>query len=394
MGVRGWLPLIGLSLSVFIFNMSEFMPIGLLTGISADFGVSESRVGLIISVYAWAVAILSLPVMLLLKKMEYRRMLLMCVLVFVVFQFLSGVSTGYYMLMAARIGVAVSHAVFWSIATPLAVSVVDPRYHNLAIGAIATGTSIAMIVGLPMGRVIGLALGWRMTFITMAAAAFAIFVLLALVFPRRENPGTFTVKRLPEIFRNRIVVSIYAIIAISVTGYYTAYSYIEPFLQQVAGMSDMMITVSLAIFGVAGIVSSIIFSRIYAKTRFPYIFTCIFMSAAVLLVFRASAEMMFTAVLACAVWGLVVTAFNVCLQNEIMAYSVSDAVPVTMSLFSGIYNAGIATGSIVGGVVTDTVGVGDIGYVGGLFILVGSIIAGLVLIPLIKKRDRDRMASA
>ncbi|MBE6527247.1 MAG: MFS transporter [Thermoplasmata archaeon] len=394
MGVRGWLPLIGLSLSVFIFNMSEFMPIGLLTGISADFGVSESRVGLIISVYAWAVAILSLPVMLLLKKMEYRRMLLMCVLVFVVFQFLSGVSTGYYMLMAARIGVAVSHAVFWSIATPLAVSVVDPRYHNLAIGAIATGTSIAMIVGLPMGRVIGLALGWRMTFITMAVAAFAIFILLALVFPRRENPGTFTVKRLPEIFRNRIVVSIYAIIAISVTGYYTAYSYIEPFLQQVAGMSDMMITVSLAIFGVAGIVSSIIFSRIYAKTRFPYIFSCIFMSAAVLLVFRASAEMMFTAVLACAVWGLVVTAFNVCLQNEIMAYSVSDAVPVTMSLFSGIYNAGIASGSIVGGIVTDTVGVGDIGYVGGLFILVGSIIAGLVLIPLIKKRDRNRMASA
>ena len=394
MGVRGWLPLMGLSLSVFIFNMSEFMPIGLLTGISADFGVSESRVGLIISVYAWAVAILSLPVMLLLKKMEYRRMLLMCVLVFVIFQFLSGISTGYYMLMAARIGVAVSHAVFWSIATPLAVSVVDPRYHNLAIGAIATGTSIAMIVGLPMGRIIGLALGWRMTFITMAAASFAIFILLALVFPRRENPGTFTVKRLPEIFRNRIVVSIYAIIAISVTGYYTAYSYIEPFLQQVAGMSDMMITASLAIFGVAGIVSSIIFSRIYAKTRFPYIFTCIFMSAAVLLVFRASAEMMFTAVLACAVWGLVVTAFNVCLQNEIMAYSVSDAVPVTMSLFSGIYNAGIATGSIVGGMVTDTVGVGDIGYVGGMFILVGSIIAGLVLIPLIKKRDRDRMASA
>ncbi len=394
MGVRGWLPLIGLSLSVFIFNMSEFMPIGLLTGISADFGVSESRVGLIISVYAWAVAILSLPVMLLLKKMEYRRMLLMCVLVFVVFQFLSGISTGYYMLMAARIGVAVSHAVFWSIATPLAVSVVDPRYHNLAIGAIATGTSIAMIVGLPMGRVIGLALGWRMTFITMAVAAFAIFILLALVFPRRENPGTFTVKRLPEIFRNRIVVSIYAIIAIAVTGYYTAYSYIEPFLQQVAGMSDMMITASLAIFGVAGIVSSIIFSRIYAKTRFPYIFTCIFMSAAVLLVFRASAEMMFTAVLACAVWGLVVTAFNVCLQNEIMAYSVSDAVPVTMSLFSGIYNAGIASGSIIGGVVTDTVGVGDIGYVGGMFILVGSLIAGLVLIPLIKKRDRNRMASA
>ena len=73
MSGRQWLPLIGIALSVFIFNMSEFMPIGLLTAISDDFSISESKAGLIISVYAWAVAILSLPIMLLLRKMEYRR---------------------------------------------------------------------------------------------------------------------------------------------------------------------------------------------------------------------------------------------------------------------------------------------------------------------------------
>ena len=76
MAFRQWLPLIGLTVSVFIFNMSEFMPVGLLTSIGDDFGTSESQTGLIISFYAWAVAICSLPLMLLLRRVIYRPMLL------------------------------------------------------------------------------------------------------------------------------------------------------------------------------------------------------------------------------------------------------------------------------------------------------------------------------
>ena len=72
MSPRQWLPLISIAICVFIVNMSEFMPIGLLTDIATDFEVSESSAGLLISIYAWAVAILSLPIMLVLRKMEFR----------------------------------------------------------------------------------------------------------------------------------------------------------------------------------------------------------------------------------------------------------------------------------------------------------------------------------
>ena len=394
MGIRKWLPLMGISIGVFIFNMSEFMPIGLLTGISSDLGVSESSAGLIISVYAWAVALLSLPIMLLLRKMEYRRMLLLCVLLFTVFQALSGLSSDYWMLMASRIGVAVAHSIFWSIATPLAVRVVEPRLTKLAIGAVATGTSIAMIVGLPLGRVIGLALGWRASFLTMAVMSLAVLVMLIAVFPRIENPGTFTLKRVPEIFRNRIVVTIYVVVAVSVTGYYTGYSYIEPFLGEIAGLSDTMITVALTVFGLAGILGSILFNRIYGTTRFPYIIGSIGMSGVVLLTIRFMASGQGTSLIACAAWGLFVTSFNVCLQHEIMRASPIDAVAIIMSLFSGIYNVGIAMGSIIGGVVTDTVGVGDIGFVAGAFLLAGAAISAFVLVPGLKAHDRDRRNTA
>jgi DHA1 family L-arabinose/isopropyl-beta-D-thiogalactopyranoside export protein-like MFS transporter len=394
MSGRQWLPLIGIALSVFIFNMSEFMPIGLLTAISDDFSISESKAGLIISVYAWAVAILSLPIMLLLRKMEYRRMLLMTVVLFAVFQFMSGISTSYWMLMASRLGVAVAHSVFWSIAAPLAVRVVDREHQKVALSLIATGTSLAMVIGLPLGRVIGLALGWRMAFIAMALAAAAVLVMLAIVFPRVENPGTFTVRRLPEIFRNRVLMGIYLVIAVYVTGYYTAYSYIEPFMLQTAGMSENMITVALIIFGLAGLIGSVLFTKKYGSARYAFIMSALTFSSLSMLALAAAAELEIAVLLLVILWGMSHTMFNISFQNETLHASQQDSAAIAMSLQSGIYNVGIAMGSILGGAVTDNLSVGDIGYVGGILCMAAAMFTAVVLIAAMKRRDASGAAGA
>ena len=384
---RQWLPLIALVICVFIVNMSEFVPIGLLTDIATDFSISESSAGLLISMYAWAVAILSLPIMLALRKMEFRRMLLMCITLFAFFQILSGLSNSYWMLMASRIGVAVAHSIFWSIATPLAVRIVPAHLQKLAISAVATGTSVAMIVGLPLGRIIGLALGWRMTFVVIAIVSIMALALLVLVFPRLENPGTFTLRKLPDLFRNKVLVGIYVMLAIYVTGYYTGYSYIEPFMYQVAGMSDIMVTVVLTVFGLAGIVGSILFTKFYDRTRFRFMMMALLGAATCLLLLRPSVLSLATVILVCAFWGLFATSFNVTFQNEALRVSPSDASAISMALFSGIFNVGIAMGSIIGGWVTDGPGVGNIGYVGAAFVIVAIVITALYIIPKMRARE-------
>ena len=384
---RQWLPLIALVICVFIVNMSEFVPIGLLTDIATDFSISESSAGLLISMYAWAVAILSLPIMLALRKMEYRRMLLMCIALFVIFQVMSGLSNSYWMLMVARIGVAVAHSIFWSIATPLAVRIVPAHLQKLAISAVATGTSVAMIVGLPLGRIIGLALGWRMTFVVIAIVSIMALALLVLVFPKLENPGTFTLRKLPDLFRNKVLVGIYVMLAIYVTGYYTGYSYIEPFMYQVAGMSDIMVTVVLTVFGLAGIVGSILFTKFYDRTRFRFMMTALLGAATCLLLLRPSVLSLTTVILVCAFWGLFATSFNVTFQNEALRVSPSDASAISMALFSGIFNVGIAMGSIIGGWVTDGPGVGNIGYIGAAFVIVAIVITALYIIPKMRARE-------
>ena len=391
---RQWLPLIGLTLCVFVFNMSEFMPIGLLSDISADFGISEAQTGMIISIYAWAVAILSLPLMLLLRRMQYRMMLLMCVGLFAAFQFLAGVANSYWMLVFARLGVAVAHSIFWSIASPLAVRVVAPELQKLALSMIAAGTSIAMIIGLPLGRVIGLALGWRMSFIVIALASVAILMLLVAVFPKVDNPGTFTLRRLPDIFRNRVLVGIYVMLAIYVTGYYTGYSYIEPFLAQTAGMSETMITVALTVFGLAGIGGSMLFTKVYDRTRYRFIAMALIGSAVCLALLLPSTVSMVCVLAVCTMWGFFATSFNISFQNETLRASPSDATAISMSLFSGIFNVGIAMGSIIGGAVTDHGSVDHIGFVGSAFVIVATVIALTYVFRMMKRRDAEKSANA
>ena len=129
MTARHWAALIGLTLAAFIFNTSEFVPIGLLSDIARDFGKTESETGLLISVYAWCVALLSLPLMILASRMEMRRLMLCLAGAFAAFQCLSWASGSYAMLMASRVGVACCHSVFWSIVSPMAVRLV-PSGHT------------------------------------------------------------------------------------------------------------------------------------------------------------------------------------------------------------------------------------------------------------------------
>lgn len=115
---RNWLPLLGLTCSAFVFNTSEFIPIALLTDIAADFSTTEAHAGLLISVYAWVVMLLSLPLMLLTSKVNLRTLLLVVMTGFAIFQVASSLSSSYALLMFSRIGVACTHAIFWSIVSP------------------------------------------------------------------------------------------------------------------------------------------------------------------------------------------------------------------------------------------------------------------------------------
>lgn len=383
-GVRAWLPLLGLTFSAFIFNTSEFVPIGLLTGIANDFQITEAHAGLLITIYAWVVAIASLPLMLMVSKMEFKRLLLSVFALFIVSHLLSSVATGYYTLMISRIGVACSHAIFWSIASPLAVKIAPEGKRSLALSFIVSGSSIATIVGLPLGRVIGLLVGWRTTFFCIAVLSILVFLFLVFVFPKVPNPNPVSLQKVPGLVKTPSLVALYLLTVVAITGHFTGYSYIEPFMGQVAHLPNSLITFILTIFGAAGIFGSIVFSKMYDKYAVAFINVAVYGITLFLLLLHLASFTTETTLLHCVLWGISITAFNLAFQALVIQLA-PEATAIAMSIYSGIYNVGIGGGALIGGCTCTHLSITWIGYVGGAISFVAALYCSFHFLPLLRK---------
>lgn len=363
---KPWFPVVGLTISAFIFNTTEFAPISLLTDIANDFNISEAHAGLMMTVYAWVVASLSLPLMLLTKDMERRHLLLLLFALFIASHLLSAIAWSFWILMISRIGIAFSHAVFWSITASLTYRLAPEGKKTRALGILATGTSLAIVLGLPLGRIIGQSLGWRATFGCIAILAFLMLFVLMKVLPLLPSVNAGSLKSLPLLVKRPALMGVYLLTALAITAHFTAYSYIEPFVQQIAHLSANFATVILFIFGIAGFVGSAIFAYFKHKYPFTIIVCALGLLIVSLLLMRPLAPYQIALSLVCLGWGIAICLISLILQVTVLELT-PDATDVAMSLYSGIYNIGIGGGAFVGSLVILHSSMAYVGIVGALF---------------------------
>ena len=188
---RIWSSILCLAFAGFIFNTTEFVPVGLLPNIAESFSMDVAHAGLLLTIYAWAVSLLSLPLTVLTSKMDRRKLLIFLFCLFIGSHILAGFAWSFYSLMVARIGIACAHAVFWAITTPLAVRLAPNGKKAKAMGFIVVGTSMATVLGIPIGTMIGQLVGWRITFLCIGFIAFC--VMLSLLYRSEEHTSELPV---------------------------------------------------------------------------------------------------------------------------------------------------------------------------------------------------------
>ncbi|EGM3911636.1 sugar transporter [Salmonella enterica subsp. enterica serovar Reading] len=360
-----WLRVVTLAIAAFIFNTTEFVPVGLLSDIAESFHMQTAQVGIMLTIYAWVVAVMSLPFMLLTSQMERRKLLICLFVLFIASHVLSFLAWNFTVLVISRIGIAFAHAIFWSITASLAIRLAPAGKRAQALSLIATGTALAMVLGLPIGRVVGQYFGWRTTFFAIGMGALITLLCLIKLLPKLPSEHSGSLKSLPLLFRRPALMSLYVLTVVVVTAHYTAYSYIEPFVQNVAGLSANFATVLLLILGGAGIIGSLVFGKLGNRHASSLVSIAIALLVICLLLLLPAANSEAHLAILSIFWGIAIMVIGLGMQVKVLALA-PDATDVAMALFSGIFNIGIGAGALVGNQVSLHWSMSAIGYTGAI----------------------------
>ncbi|NAX21393.1 MFS transporter [Vibrio sp. V39_P1S14PM300] len=376
------LALFALTLSAFAIGTTEFVIVGLIPTMAADLHVSLPSAGLLVSLYALGVAV-GAPVLTALSSRWNRKAVLLSVMsLFVAGNLLAWQAPGYNTLILARILTGLAHGVFFSIGSTIATGLVAKDKAASAIAIMFTGLTVALVTGVPLGTYIGQTLGWQATFLTVAILGIIALAGSALLVPAnlKQPPVTKLSAQMKVLTHPRLLL-IYAITALGYGGTFTAFTFLAPILQEVAGFSAGSVGLIMLVYGVSVAIGNIWGGRLADQHGPIKALTVIFTGlAAVLLALTFSAHSPFGAIITILIWGAFAFGNVPGLQVYVVKLAeryTPDAVDVASGLNIAAFNVGIALGAWGGGLIVEHADLMDTPWIGALIVLIALLMTRL-----------------
>ncbi|MDR0882749.1 MAG: MFS transporter [Candidatus Adiutrix sp.] len=368
------MPVFCLSLAGFIFVTTELMPIGILPELAREFNQTEAFTGLLVTVYAWSVALLSLPLTMLTAGLNRRTLMLILLGAFTISQGLAAVAASFPLLMAVRLLTALCHSIFWSITPPLAVRVAPSDQPTQALIIIAAVTSLASILGMPLGSLISHSLGWRLVFLLIGLLALLIAVILFKFLPSTPGDDQPKGRVLRGLLSNQPLLIIYALTALTVSGHFTAFTYMRPLLAHNGGFQPSTVAALLLTLGCAGVLGNLIVNKFFfTRPRLSLVAALIILALALALANPAS-SFLAGAFGLCLVWGASLGAVCLVFQTNVLQKA-AESQDVGNSIYSAIFNVGIGGGALMGNQVFNHLGVMAVTRAGAALVVAAVILA-------------------
>jgi len=252
------LPLIALAASAFAIGTTEFVVMGLLQQMAADLGVSIPAAGLLVSGYAMGVVIGGPLLAMATAKLPRKTVLLVLMGLFVFGNVLCALAPSYGVLMVARVITSLAHGSFFGAGAVVAGHIAAPGRKTQAIALMFAGLTVANILGVPMGTLLGQAAGWRATFWAVSVLGVIALLVMARYVPRLD---TMAPPRLRQELRRVLKPQVWLALAMTVFGFggvFAVFTYIDPILTQRAGLDEHAISRVLVLFGVGATIGTLL----------------------------------------------------------------------------------------------------------------------------------------
>ncbi|ADP33392.1 MFS transporter [Bacillus atrophaeus] len=370
---RSTLALLALAVSAFAIGTTEFISVGLLPLIADDLHIPVTTAGLTVSLYALGVTFGAPILTSLTSRMPRKTLLIWIMLIFIAGNTMAASATSIGVLLAARVISAFSHGVFMSIGSTIAADLVPEHKRASAISIMFTGLTVATVTGVPFGTFIGQQFGWRLAFIVIIAVGVIALVTNGILIPSDLRKGTRTTFRDQiKLVTNGRLLLLFIITALGYGGTFVVFTYLSPLLQEVTGFKEGTVAFILLIYGIAIAIGNMIGGKLSNRNPITALFYMFIVQAIVLLVLTFTAPFKIAGLLTIIFMGFLAFMNVPGLQVYVVMLAerfVPSAVDVASAINIAAFNAGIAIGSYLGGVITDSIGLIHTAWIGSLMVL-------------------------
>lgn len=364
--------LLAFAMTGFIAILTETLPAGLLPEIGMGLDVSQVMAGQLVSIYALGSLLAAIPLTVLTSGWRRKKVLLLAVGTFLIFNTITTLSFSYWLTMAARFMSGVAAGLAWGILAGYARRLVPAEMQGRALAIAMVGIPVALSLGTPAGAWLGSMMGWRVPFGIMAALAVILFIWTWVAVP--DLPGQQADRRLPvwQVFQMPGVRPVLAVIFLWMTAHNILYTFIGPFLQ-LSGLTGN-VGLILLIFGIAALIGIRITGMLVDRHLRNLVLLSLVALAAVSVALAAGMREQIVVFVAVIVWGWSFGGASTQMQTA-AADAAGNHVDVVQAMVTTAWNLAIASGGVIGGLLLNNAGAVSFPWALLIFMAVALIIA-------------------
>jgi predicted MFS family arabinose efflux permease len=255
------LALYWLAVGAFCIGTGTFIVAPLIPGVAAEFGVSIAAAGQLVTVYALTYAVASPVLSTLVGNRDRKHLLIGAITAYALLNLLAAAAQSYVQLLAAQVLLACAAGLFMPAANGVAAMIVPPEQRGRAISVVIGGLSVSMVLGVPIGSLVGGVTHWRFAFVLVALAGAIAAAGLAVGLPRNLPRGSAALRERLAVGGRPDVLLALSVTFLWAMGVFSFYTFIAPFLTGAIGFSPASVPVILFVFGIAGWLGSVIGGR-------------------------------------------------------------------------------------------------------------------------------------